>query len=85
MHVTVDMAAKGLGDVGSVSVPPELWDMWADPHFLYTGSAAPSSCPKVHALLETLSKQGLVGTSSDEPNARVCVKYKSPKKNAHSL
>ena len=53
--VTKEMAVKGIGDVGSVSVPPGLWDLKADPHLLFAGVAAPhSTCPKVEALLQTL-------------------------------
>ena len=28
--VTQEMGVKGIGDVGSLSVPPGLWDLWAD-------------------------------------------------------
>ena len=32
-RVTVEMAARGLGPAGSVHVPPQVWEQWADPDF----------------------------------------------------
>ena len=40
--VTKRIAAKGIGDVGSVSVPPCLCDVCADPHLLFAEVAAPT-------------------------------------------
>ena len=79
--VTIELAGRGLGPVGSVQVPDDLWVQWADPHFQRAGEAAPtapeSSCPKVAALLRRLHADGLVDKSLLSPNARAFVKYKS--------
>ena len=40
--VTMELAARGLGPVGSVQVPPHLWGQWADPCFDWAGRNAPS-------------------------------------------
>ena len=40
--VSVQLAAQGLGDAGSVQVPPALWEQWADPCFEGAGRIAPT-------------------------------------------
>ena len=63
-RVTVELAARGLGDAGRVSVPTHVWEDWADPEFGRAGGRVhplpPSRCPRVAALLSTLASQGLV-------------------------
>ena len=79
--VLVQLAAKGLGNAGSVQVPPTLWEQWADPCFEWAGRNAPtqphSRCPKAQALLTALERQGLVEGRGEAPNASVFVKWKS--------
>ena len=79
--VTVELAARGLGPAGSVPVPPEVWDEWADPDFggagMRVGALPPSRCPKVAALLQTLHGQGLVDLVDGAANAEVFVKWKN--------
>ena len=73
--VTMELAARGLGPVGSVQVPPHLWGQWADPCFDWAGRNAPSQphshCPKALALLTALERQGLVQGTDETPNASV--------------
>ena len=84
--VSVQLAAKGLGDAGSVQVPTALWEQWADPCFEGAGRSAPtqpnSRCPKAQALLHALERQGLVEGTREAPNASVFVKWKSEAKAA---
>ena len=84
--VSVQLAAKGLGQAGSVQVPPNLWEQWADPCFEWAGCNAPtqphSRCPKAQALLTALEHQGLVEGTGETPNASVFVKWKSEAKAA---
>ena len=79
--VSVQLAAKGLRQAGSVQVPPNLWEQWADPCLECAGCNAPtqphSRCPKVQALLTALEHQGLVEGTGETPNASVFVKWKS--------
>ena len=84
--VSMQLAAKGLGDAGSVQVPTALWEQWADPCFEGAGCSAPtqphSRCPKAQALLHALERQGLVEGTGEAPNASVFVKWKSEAKAA---
>ena len=81
--VTVELAARGLGPAGSMPVPPEVWDEWADPDFggagMRVGALPPSRCPKV-ALLQTVHGQGLVDLVDGAANAEVFVKWKNERK-----
>ena len=82
--VSVQLAAKGLGDAGSVHVCTALWEQWADPCFEGARRSAPtqphSRCPKAQALLHALERQGLVEGTGEAPNASVFVKWKSQAK-----
>ena len=84
--VSVQVAAKGLGQAGSVQVPPTLWQQRADPCFEWADYNAPtqphSRCPKAQALLTALEHQGLVEGTGETPNASVFVKLKSEAKAA---
>ena len=79
--VTVELAARGLGPAGSVPVPLEVWDEWADPIFgaagMRVGALPPSRCPKVAALLQALHGQGLVELVDGAANAEPFVKWKN--------
>ena len=79
--VSGQLAAKGLGNAGSVQVPPALWERWADPCFEWAGRSAPtephSRCPKAQALLTALERQGLVEGTWEAPNASAFAKWKS--------
>ena len=83
-RVTVELAARGLGDAGRVQVPPHVWKDWADPEFGRAGGRVhplpPSRCPRVAALLSTLASQGLVSVVGGDANAEVFVKWKSERK-----
>ena len=83
-RVTVELAARGLGDAGRVSVPTHVWEDWADPEFGRAGGRVhpfpPSRCPRVAALLSTLASQGLVSVVGGDANAEVFVKWKSERK-----
>ena len=83
-RVTVELAARGLGDAGRVSVPTHVWEDWADPEFGKAGGRVhplpPSRCPRVAALLSTLASQGLVIVVGGDANAEVFVKWKSERK-----
>ena len=83
-RVTVELAARGLGDAGRVHVPPHVWKDWADPEFGRAGGRVhplpPSRCPRVAALLSTLASQGLVSVVGGDANAEVFVKWKSERK-----
>ena len=83
-RVTVELAARGLGDAGRVHVPPHVWKDWADPEFGRAGGRVhplpPSCCPRVAALLSTLASQGLVSVVGGDANAEVFVKWKSERK-----
>ena len=87
--VSVQLAAKGLGNAGSIQVPPALWEQWADPCFEWAGRSAPtqphSRCPKAQALLHALERQGLVEGTGEAPHASVFVKWKSEAKAALNL
>ena len=76
--VTLETAAKGIGPAGSVHVPPDLWDTWADPLFEAAGRHAPSqpptACPKAAAMLRALFHDGLLAPTQDPANAQVFVK-----------
>ena len=80
--VSMELAAKGLGDAGSVQVPIAPWEQWADPCLEGAGRSAPtqphSRCPKAQALLHALERQG----TGEAPNASVFVKWKSEAKAA---
>ena len=58
-RVTVELAARGLGDAGRVPVPTHVREDWADPEFGKAGGRVnllpPSRCPRVAALLSTLA------------------------------
>ena len=83
-RVTVELAARGLGDAGRVSVPTHAWEDWVDPEFGRAGGRVhplpPSRCPRVAALLSTLASQGLVSVVGGGANAEVFVKWKSERK-----
>ena len=84
--VSVQLAAKGLGNAGSVQVPPALWEQCADPCFEWAGRNAPTQphlrCPKAQALITALGRQGVVEGAGEAPNASVFVKWKSEAKAA---
>ena len=84
--VSVQLAAKGVGNLGSVQVAPTVWEQWADPSFEWTGHYTPtqprSRCPKPQALLTALERQGLVEGTGEAPNASIFVKSKSEAKAA---
>ena len=44
-RVTVELAARGLGDAGRVSVPTHVWEDRADPEFGRAGGACPPPPP----------------------------------------
>ena len=75
-RVTVELAARGLGDTGRVHVPPHVWKDWADPEFGRAGGRVhplpPSRCPRVAALLSTLASQGLVSVVGGGVRMRRC-------------
>ena len=83
-RVTVELAARGLGEAGRVPVPPHVWGDWADPEFGKAGGRVnplpPSRCPPVAALLSRLASQGLVNVVVGDANAEVFVKWKSERK-----
>ena len=83
-RVTVELAARGLGDAGRVPVPTHVWEDWAHPEFGRAGGRVhplpPSRCPRVAALLSTLASQGLVSVVGGDANAEVFVKWKSERK-----
>ena len=83
-RVTVELAARGLGDAGRVPVPMRVWEDQADPEFGTAGGRVhplpPSRCPRVAALLSTLASQGLVNVVGGDASAEVFVKWKSERK-----
>ena len=80
----MELAARDLGPVGCVPVPPEVWDESADPEFggagMRVGALLPTRCPEVAALVQTLHGQGLVDFVDGAAHAEVFVKWRKERK-----
>jgi hypothetical protein len=84
--VPLSLASRGLGPVGSVAIPPDIWISSAPGGLLLADARSPpqkaSNCPLVQAMLDSLLAAGLVALHPGLPNAEVFVKRKSQSKAA---
>ena len=84
--IPLSLAQKGIGPVGHVPIPPDIWATCAPGGLLLadalTPPQKPSNCPLVQAMLDALLQAGLVALHPGLPNAEAFVKRKSPTKAA---
>ena len=84
--VTPELAGKGIGPVGCVPIPPDIWVSSAPGGLLLADARTPpqkaSNCPLVQAILDSLLAAGLVALHPGLPNAEAFVKRKSSTKAA---
>lgn len=83
---TLELANLGIGPVGCVSMPQDIWMNCAPGGLLLADACTPpqkaSNCPLVQAMLDALLAAGLVALHPGAPNAEAFVKRKSPTKAA---